>query len=131
MDSWSIFAIGQLPERGWIRSLQLSSYPRQTLALRSGREAIQDRYTVSRSVPPPRGSTDSPEALLVTSLASNCLAARSLMNVFLRFERSGSRHCSNRGAGECALHELDALGETCCSVRLLGGRSRRVRNIGS
>src|SRR5271154_2550195 len=29
-------------------------------------------------------------------------------------------------AGGCALHERDALGETCCSVRLLGGCSWRV-----
>ena len=40
MDSWSIFAIGQVPKCGWIRNLQLSSYPRRTLALRSGREAM-------------------------------------------------------------------------------------------
>src|ERR1700687_4572097 len=96
MDSWSSLAIGQLPKCARIRNRQLSSYPRRTLALKSGRDAIQDRYTVSKSVLPPRGSTDSPVALLVTSFASNCLAARSLLNVFLRFERSGNRHCTSK-----------------------------------
>src|ERR1700758_3775283 len=42
IDSWSILAIGHEPNCGSIRSLQLSSYPRRTFALRSGREASQD-----------------------------------------------------------------------------------------
>src|ERR1700757_384099 len=44
---------------------------------------------------PPRGSTTSPVVLLVTSLAANCRAARSLVKVFLRLERSGIRHCTS------------------------------------
>jgi hypothetical protein len=49
-------------------------------------------YRLELSFSAPCGSRDSPVALLVTSLAANCLAARSVTNVFLRFDRSGSRH---------------------------------------